>query len=105
MAVPGWPELAFRGASMAKPLMTLIPSCSIGSAEPSACPSVGEFAPVRAEVSVMGPTYTLPGVSQPRDPRCYLRFSLAAGPMAPGREVAGRQCLQQPTMPPAAARG
>src|SRR5581483_6984845 len=28
MAVPGWPELAFWGASMARPRMTLMPSCS-----------------------------------------------------------------------------
>ena len=28
MAVPGWPESAFCGASMARPRMTLIPSCS-----------------------------------------------------------------------------
>jgi hypothetical protein len=28
MAVPGWPELAFCGMSMARPRMTLMPSCS-----------------------------------------------------------------------------
>ena len=31
MAVPGWPELAARGASMARPRMTLTPSCSRSS--------------------------------------------------------------------------
>src|SRR5580704_2630135 len=85
MAVPGWPEFAFRGASMARPLMTLMPSCSIGAAGPS----VGAFAPVRAEVSVMGPTYTFPGVSQPRDLRCYLGFSWEATPPAARREAVG----------------
>src|SRR3954454_9993680 len=28
IAVPGWPELARCGASMARPRMTLMPSCS-----------------------------------------------------------------------------
>ena len=32
IAVPGWPESAARGASMANPRMTLMPSCSVGDA-------------------------------------------------------------------------
>ena len=34
IAVPLWPELAFSGASMARPRITLIPSCSTSLVDP-----------------------------------------------------------------------
>ena len=50
MAVPGWPELAARGASMASPRMTLMPSCSRAPA-PVWVPGDGGLALIAATLS------------------------------------------------------
>ena len=49
MAVPGWPEFACLGASMANPRTTFIPSCSMFSVG-TTCPGV----PPAAAVWLMG---------------------------------------------------
>src|SRR5439155_14379466 len=47
MAVPGWPELARCGASMARPRMTLMPSCS-RSVSATAPPEIARGHPTQA---------------------------------------------------------
>ncbi len=76
MAVPGWPELALRGASMARPRMTLMPNCSMFSVG-TTCPEV----PPAAAVWLMGANLHLSGARPPREaafPRPPLSVSALA---------------------------